>query len=190
MFECARKRKKIPNFIKKDLNYIPTDIFFINATLRVSPRSPPRFCRGIFFMNRISFFIDGFNVYYSLKDFKKMVSPDNDFRWFDLKKYVSQFIKNGTLEDIYYFSAYVEGNKSRIHRQSLYKKAIESTEIKTVFHHFRRCGRSEEKQTDVDIAVTMLKLAAMDKYDTGILVSGDSDFVPAVKAIKELCPEK
>ena len=151
--------------------------------------APHGYAVGFFFMNRFTFFIDGLNVYYSLKDFKRMVSPGIDYRWFDLKKYVSQFVKAGTLEDVFYFSAYVEG-KSRFRRQNIYKKAIESTGIKTSFHHFRKCGRREEKQTDVDIAATMLKLAILDKYDTCVLVSGDSDFVPAIEAIKELCPKK
>ena len=33
----------------------------------------------------------------------------------------------------------------------------------------------EEKETDVNIAIAMIKDAAQDVYDTAILVSGDTD---------------
>ena len=38
--------------------------------------------------------------------------------------------------------------------------------------------------TDSNIAVNMLMDAYQDKYDTALLVSGDSDLVPIVKAVK------
>lgn len=43
-----------------------------------------------------------------------------------------------------------------------------------------------EKLTDVNIATDMLMMAINNEYDTAILVSGDADFVPVVKAIKGL----
>ena len=42
----------------------------------------------------------------------------------------------------------------------------------------------EEKRTDVNIAINMIKDAVNDKCDRLIVVSGDSDLVPAVKAVK------
>jgi hypothetical protein len=47
-----------------------------------------------------------------------------------------------------------------------------------------------EKETDVNIAVHLLKNAAKNIFDTAFLVSGDSDLMPAVKAFKELYPGK
>ena len=41
----------------------------------------------------------------------------------------------------------------------------------------------EEKQTDVNIAVSMIRDAALNKFDTGILVSGDTDFLPVFNAV-------
>ena len=43
-----------------------------------------------------------------------------------------------------------------------------------------------EKGIDVKIAVDMITLALKDVYDTAILVSGDSDFVPVINQLKEL----
>ena len=43
-----------------------------------------------------------------------------------------------------------------------------------------------EKGVDIKIASDMLKLAYNNSYDTAILVSGDGDFVPAVKGVQDL----
>jgi uncharacterized LabA/DUF88 family protein len=43
-----------------------------------------------------------------------------------------------------------------------------------------------EKKIDIRIAIDMVSLAYEDGYDTAILVSGDGDFVPVIKKLKEL----
>jgi len=48
----------------------------------------------------------------------------------------------------------------------------------------------EEKKNDVNIAVHMIKDAIYDKCDRFIVVSGDSDLVPAVKAVKLITPRR
>ena len=47
-----------------------------------------------------------------------------------------------------------------------------------------RTGKRAAKAA-VHIAVDMVKLAYNDAYDTSIIISGDGDFVPAVKAVQE-----
>jgi uncharacterized LabA/DUF88 family protein len=44
--------------------------------------------------------------------------------------------------------------------------------------------------TDVNIATQLLMDAHLDNFDTAIIVSGDSDLVPPIKAIKEYFPQK
>lgn len=39
-----------------------------------------------------------------------------------------------------------------------------------------------EKQTDVNIAVALVRDAALERYDSAILVTGDSDQIPAVRS--------
>lgn len=43
-----------------------------------------------------------------------------------------------------------------------------------------------EKGIDILLATDMVSLAFRNAYDTAILVSGDSDYVPVVKEIQEL----
>ena len=56
------------------------------------------------------------------------------------------------------------------------------------------CGRTfqshEEKETDVNIALALLRHAVEDRYDRGILFSGDSDLAPAIENARALFPGK
>ena len=49
------------------------------------------------------------------------------------------------------------------------------------------CGNKwlapKEKMTDVNIATEMLQDAFLDKYDMAMLISGDSDLIPPIRAI-------
>jgi uncharacterized LabA/DUF88 family protein len=57
-----------------------------------------------------------------------------------------------------------------------------------------RCGHlwfdAKEKMTDVNIATHLLVDAYQDKYDMAMLLSGDSDLVPPIKAVHENFPTK
>ncbi len=48
----------------------------------------------------------------------------------------------------------------------------------------------EEKQTDVNIAISLFKNAMEAKFDTAIIISGDSDLIPSIEAIKSTFPVK
>lgn len=48
----------------------------------------------------------------------------------------------------------------------------------------------EEKQTDVNIAIKLFQTAIADLYDTALIVSGDSDLIPAIEAVKQTFPDK
>ena len=49
---------------------------------------------------------------------------------------------------------------------------------------------SEEKMTDVNIAVELLGDAQDDHFDTAVIISGDSDLTPAIRAIRQRYPQK
>lgn len=48
----------------------------------------------------------------------------------------------------------------------------------------------EEKETDVNIALTMLDFAYKDKFDHAFLISNDSDLAPAIHMIRKNFPKK
>jgi uncharacterized LabA/DUF88 family protein len=47
-------------------------------------------------------------------------------------------------------------------------------------------GKLHEKGVDVLLAVDLVRLAAEEKYDTAVILSGDADLVPAVEAVRLL----
>ena len=57
--------------------------------------------------------------------------------------------------------------------------------IKASFDKIASSG-AIEKKVDINIAIDIISLAYENVYDTAVLVSGDGDFVPAVKKVKEL----
>jgi uncharacterized LabA/DUF88 family protein len=100
-----------------------------------------------------------------------------------------------------YFTSRVTNNPDKQKRQTTFIEALETTKVKIYYGMFqdntiecRRCGNlwreANEKMTDVNIATQLLVDAYQNSYDTAILVSGDSDLVPPIRAIHQLFPEK
>jgi uncharacterized LabA/DUF88 family protein len=136
-------------------------------------------------------FIDGYNFYYAIKN-----SPDLHLSgaWCDFRKLAVDHLleKPFRLEKIKYFTAHVpearmetspgEGRRQAIWLQAL--KTIEGLEIVAGFHRFDEFRLRKEKQTDVNIAVELLMGATQENgYDKAVLISGDTDLIPAVAAV-------
>ncbi len=150
-----------------------------------------------FKMKKIIFFIDGFNLYHAIKDIKR-----NEYKWLDLDKLARSFIKKDeAIVDVYYFTALAHWNPDKVKKHRVYIKALETVNVKTVYGQFKRrskvcpvCGRKywthEEKKTDVNIAIHLFKLSIENKYDKAFIISGDSDLVPSIRAVKESFPKK
>jgi uncharacterized LabA/DUF88 family protein len=60
--------------------------------------------------------------------------------------------------------------------------------------HCKKCGASfvnkEEKQTDVNIAVYLFKEALANTFDTAVVLTNDTDLVPAIHWLKKSFPAK
>ena len=149
-------------------------------------------------MARVSFFIDGFNVYHALIDENKY----RKYLWLDYRKFVSRFVRRGdTLADIYYFSALADWRRDKMFRHLAFIDALKTVGIGIILGQFKdkeryckRCRRytwgREEKRTDVNIAISLLRDAVLDQYDTGVLVTNDTDLIPAIYSVKQLYPRK
>jgi uncharacterized LabA/DUF88 family protein len=106
------------------------------------------------------------------------------------------------LVSVQYFTAPISGNKGKQERQNAYLDALRTIpSIKITFGRFQpdrkecdKCGHPayhpQEKKTDVNIATGLILDAIEDRYDTAILMSGDSDLTPAIHAVRKLRPEK
>jgi 6-hydroxy-3-succinoylpyridine 3-monooxygenase len=143
-------------------------------------------------------YIDGFNFYYG-------AIKDSESKWLNLQEYFERLRKDDEIQKIFYFTAKVSGESQL--RQETYFDALGTLPlVKMVFGTYKlkslRCrvkdcrysgNKSykvpEEKGTDVNIALQMLDDAYQRACDRMVLVSGDSDLVPAIKLVKKRHPE-
>lgn len=161
-------------------------------------------------MIRTTFLIDGFNLYHSLKNASKDLGLNGrGTRWLDIRSLCESYLHlidtTAKISEIYYFSAlayHIEHKKAGVtSRHKIYLRCLKDSDINVELHRFKKtptvCGkcnkvfnRSEEKETDVAIATRMLELLFLDKCDTIVLITGDTDIVPAVKTVQNLFPTK
>ena len=149
-------------------------------------------------MKKITAFIDGFNLYHSLS----RNLQTKKYRWLDLKKLCQYFTKQSeSLTMVYYFTALAKWDEGKVRRHKQYIKALETTDVQVIYGNFkqvtkqcRECHKKyqtfEEKETDVNIGLYLLKKAFQNEFDKFFLLTGDSDLIPVVKMIKKHFPNK
>jgi uncharacterized LabA/DUF88 family protein len=148
-------------------------------------------------MHRVRVYIDGFNLYYGIH-----TVYGRRYMWLDLEALAKAMLRRGQhLDRVCYFTARVRNAIASEQRQDTYLQVLtaRSTCLDIVEGRFqernqrcRYCGVGwmtyEEKETDVSVAVALVEDAARDAYDTALVISGDSDLCPAVRAAKRLQP--
>jgi len=144
----------------------------------------------------VIFLIDGFNLYHSIS------SILIKYKWLNLRSLAEKFTtKNEVIKRIIYFTSLATWAPDKMQRHRLYIKALEHFGVEVIFGTFRlrtkkcsHCKKTyetfEEKQTDVNIAITLLRLAIENQFDKAYIISGDSDLIPSVQAVKLLFPAK
>lgn len=149
-------------------------------------------------MQRVITYIDGFNLYFGLKE-----KFDRKYLWLDLEKLSKAFLKpDQELIAVKYFTSHIHGNPTKIKRQDTYLEALGILALCKIFygrflvndHICPACGNVEhipsEKMTDVNIATQLLVDAFTDMYDVAILVSGDTDLSGPITELRHLFPKK
>ncbi len=161
-------------------------------------------------LHRVITYIDGFNLYFGLRD-----SNWQRYYWLNLQILAQNLLKSfQKLMFTKYFTArisaalkgdpaeLVKALESKRRRQGAFLEALATLPDFKIFEgHFLgktvrcfHCSKTwrthEEKMTDVSIATEMLTDAFNDNYDTALLISGDSDLVPPILAIREFFPQK
>ena len=147
---------------------------------------------------RASFFIDGFNLFHAIDDNQSF----HKYKWLDLLKLAKCCVPSSIkIGNVYYFTALATWAPDKVQRHKTYIRALRSVGVKPVYGAFRLkdvtcriCRKTfdtyVEKETDVNIAIKLLQGAFRDEYDQAVLVSGDSDLIPAIEAVKETFPDK
>lgn len=141
---------------------------------------------------KVAVYVDGFNLYHALDNLSKP-----HFKWLDLKSLAEKFIdhQNEVIEKLYYFSAVATFMKADVvQRHKTYIEALLTKGIEFVEGNFKKkdlCYKNqhlefkwkkhEEKETDVNISIYIVRDAIRKKFDKAILITNDTDIVPAVK---------
>ncbi|MGJ5814378.1 NYN domain-containing protein [Paludibaculum fermentans] len=149
---------------------------------------------------RVISYIDGFNLYFGIRDAKL-----RRYLWLDLPKLSTSLLLDGQmLQKTKYFTSRISSPVEKRERQSTYIDALSLHagaalglyygKYQTQARECQSCHRVDmvpsEKKTDVNIAVEMMVDAFQDAFDTAILITADSDLVPPVSAIRRLFPTK
>lgn len=148
--------------------------------------------------NKVIAYIDGYNLYHALKE-----ANWQRFYWLDISALCQSLLRHDQeLVLAKYFTALVKGPADKQARQAAFCDALKHTKgIRVVYGRFkyndvecRNCHCIEsvptEKRSDVSLAVEMLSDAHNNQFDTALLVSGDTDFCPAVEAVLKTYPGK
>ena len=155
-------------------------------------------------MERVNFYIDGFNFYYGLKRLKKNDVDWQKFYWLDFVKFFEHFLgENQVLQKVYYFTApplkvqksnrqgllfdanyMLNGKRFEVIKGQFYEKQLVCPVCNSSY------TRPEEKRTDVNISVRMMGDCSLNNVDTLVLVCADSDLVPPLQFIKKYHPDK
>ncbi len=146
--------------------------------------------------------VDGFNLYYG-------ALKGTVWKWLDLPALFAKVLQpHHHILKVKYFTARVSGtlaDPSKPQRQDVYLRALRHhrPEVAVYFGHFlshrvraplvqpvgnRRTTeviRTEEKGSDVNLAVHLLNDAWLDAYDCAVVVSNDSDIAEAMRLVRQ-----
>ncbi len=134
---------------------------------------------------RVMFFIDGSNLYHSLKHFFKRTD-------INIAELCRKILDKRQLVRIYYFNAIVSKKEEpeRFKDQQAFfagVAAIPYCELRLGRLVYNNWPNSPpyEKGVDIQLATDMITHGFRDNYDVAILIAGDSDYVGAIQAVKD-----
>lgn len=156
-----------------------------------------------FFMGpsmKTNIYIDGFNLYYG-------ALKGTPYKWLNVAKLRQLLLPNNQTHSIKYFTATVTDRPNDLdqsRRQQKYFRALETIpNLKIILGHFltQKCVmplagqaaghpkfvkviKTEEKGSDVNLAVHLLNDAHKRDYEVAVLITNDSDLLEAIRIVR------
>jgi uncharacterized LabA/DUF88 family protein len=153
--------------------------------------------------------VDGFNLYHALDWFDGGETEEENrryrrYKWLSLTKLAKSLLNSESdeLVGVDYFTAVPSWDIGKQTRHRFYIRAQEAEGVTVTRGAFRDkdviCKASckgpftvrVEKQTDVNIAVKLVDLAYQNAFDKVLLISGDTDLIPAINLVRHRFPGK
>lgn len=141
---------------------------------------------------RVSLFLDGSNFFFKLRDPALKIPHLTHFNY---RKFAEKLAHDRKLVFCGYYVGVVrakpgntKGQKMRIEQRKLFNHLISPLQKFVVRKGYimENNGVYHEKGVDVQLAVDLLVGAYEDKYDVALIVSSDTDLVPAIEKVQAL----
>lgn len=149
-------------------------------------------------VTRAAVYIDGFNLYHSIDDLKLPF-----LKWLDLVKLGNLIIPKATetLVKTVYCTAFHPGDSQKRWRHEQYLNALKVAGATSIFGHYihepkdcKACGsewkQPNEKESDINLALSIFNDARLNVFDTAYLITADSDQAATAKMLRECFPGK
>ncbi|WP_027343948.1 NYN domain-containing protein [Hamadaea tsunoensis] len=156
----------------------------------------------------VTAYIDGFNLYYGMKSAYR-----RKYMWLDVVELVRQLRPHDQVQVVRYFTAIVKEEPAAAANQTTYLDALRThngalVDVRVGRFRNKTIGRCkvcrkdflctcpttyqtyEEKETDVALGVAMVEDAALGVGDVSLLISADSDMLPAVRSLQRIAPNR
>lgn len=148
--------------------------------------------------NRAALYVDGFNMYHAIDDL-----GIQHLKWLNLWR-VGEILagsRGHQLVKVVFCSAYYPGDAGKRARHEAYVKALKLAGVVPVLGHYvhdqmdcRSCGHNwskpTEKETDINVALTLMIDGARNQFDVAYLVSADSDQAATARCFSQNLPDK
>lgn len=148
---------------------------------------------------KTNFYIDAFNLYYG-------ALKNTPYRWLNLQLLFQKMFPQNQIHKIKYFTAHIKPRHPQSQkpiRQQSYLRALKTLgSVDIILGHYlthtvtmplanptkdkkvARVIKTEEKGSDVNLAVHLLNDAYRGEFDVAIVVTNDSDLVEPIKIVK------
>ncbi len=148
---------------------------------------------------KINIYVDGFNLYYG-------AVKKTPYKWLDLLKINQLLFPNDTINKIKYFSARVSARPTdpdQPIRQATYWRALKTIPNLSIIEgsflskpismplfntnpqQYARVIKTEEKGSDVNLAVHLLNDGYKQDYELAVMITNDSDLLEPMRIVKQ-----
>lgn len=149
------------------------------------------------FRKRARLYVDGFNLHHAILDLER-----RELLWLDLNKLGAALLPPGEkLTGVTWVSAHRPQRRDRMEALLAYEEALRARFVRCLMGHFvvhgdhcHACGHqwmdATEKQSDVNLALSVAADAAADRFDTAYLLTTDGDHAATARFLNEGYPDK
>jgi uncharacterized LabA/DUF88 family protein len=139
-------------------------------------------------------YIDGFNLYHRLHEYRLDGKRQSHLKWLDLNKLSSLICARHSVNLVKtLFCTAVPDEPADVRaRHVTYNTALKSVgvDIERGHHVVDQHGKRTEKQSDINLALHLICDAQDGKYDCAYILSSDSDQAATARIFKNRFPEK